>query len=558
MRWERYRRIGVSTFFSVSQSLLLLFPLELPAVDSIIDARYRVVSLSVEGKGLPRRVLPGIKVGDTVDFKAIEAGKEELKQRLFDLGFLVRQVTVETVVNEKGVKITYLIVGISRTRFGGWSFEGISEVLPRVVARTPIKGAVLNAKLMNKFEEKIANFYREAGYPWVWVGVVGVAETAGFLFPVVRIDTGPKVLISFITFSGKSQNSEPLLMRYAGFKKNVPYSTAVVNNLRRGVERSGWVVIDSQDIVMRRDGAYGVRYWISTYRNGEILGVAGYLPEERRWTGWGRLRLLNLMNSGRRIEGEWRSVPWFSYYSLSYSEPWVFRLPVELKGAIEHNVFDTSYSFTTLSLTSTFSAGNAGFSVGAGLDRTAGQESNTTRWLGSGLTFDSRDRLVNARSGLWARFFTRAGQRNQKEKNGVITKVEIYLEPFIPLTGNFVLVNRFACRLAFANYEMVVPELYRMGGILNVRGYRDGVFVTPKAGWWNCELRYNFSTMTRAQLFFDAGTFQNSAGNCQFLAGYGLGGRWGTKVGVVGIDYGLGWAKSVWQGKVHFSFEAGF
>jgi outer membrane protein assembly factor BamA len=143
------------------------------------------------------------------------------------------------------------------------------------------------------------------------------------------------------------------------------------------------VVVDSQDIVMRREGDYGVRYWISAYRSGEVFGSAGYLSEERYWTGWVKLRLLNLMNSGRKVEGEWRSFRGFSYYSLNYSEPWIFRLPVELQGSVEHNVLDTSYSFTTLSVTGTYTTGNTSFSVGAGFDRIAGIESNTTSWLGA-------------------------------------------------------------------------------------------------------------------------------------------------------------------------------
>lgn len=518
----------------------------------------RVVSFSIKGKGLPRGISPGFKVGDSVDSEIIEAGKEHIRRQLFDRGFWPRQVTVETAINENGVAVTYLVDSVMRARLGGWSFEGVSKVIPVPLAGLPSRGTVITARVINKLEEKTAKAYRDAGFPWASVSVAGIGETAGFLFPIISVDTGPRVIVKFITFGGNLPSSDSLLIRYTGFKQYVPYSLRVVVNWRRGLEKSGWVVVDSQDIVMRREGDYGVRYWISAYRSGEVFGSAGYLSEERYWTGWVKLRLLNLMNSGRKVEGEWRSFHGFSYYSLNYSEPWLFRLPVELQGSVEHNVLDTSYSFTTLSVTGTYTTGNTSFSVGAGFDRIAGIESNTTRWLGSGLIVDYRDRVVNTRSGFWARLFSRAGQRRSGEKEDVITKLELDFEPAVPLVGNFVLVNHFAARTAFARYDLSVPELYQVGGILNVRGYRDAAYVTPKTGWWNCELRYNFSAWTRVQIFFDAGVFQNLTDGYQGIAGYGLGGRWQTKVGVVGLDYGLAWGKSIGQGKVHFSFGAGF
>lgn len=558
MPWEIFRRIGVNISFSVNQGLLLFLLVSLTVGESgVLD--HRIVSLSVEGKELPSSVSPGFRLGDTINSAMIEKGKEKIRQWLFDRGFWTKKVTVEVTIDDSGLKIRYLIDSIIKARLGGWFFNGgDTKIQEKVSELLPSKGKILSSKVINRAEEKVTDIYREAGFPWALAVVKGIDETSGFLYPVIQIDTGPKVIIKFITFDSKFHISEPLLIHYTGFKKDALYSSGIVERWRRGLERSGWVKVDSEDIVMRADGGYGVRYWISALRSGEFFGIAGYLSEDRRLTGWGRLRLFNLMGSGRKIEGEWQSIGGFSHYRLIYSQPWVFHLPLELAGAIEQSVFDTSYSFTTLSITGRFTAGDAGLIASAGLDRVGGQDNSRTRWLGSGVTFDSRDRLINSRRGFWVRVYSRAGQRDNGTKSGVITKIEFDLESVIPLVGNYVLVNHFATRVALVQYELSLPERYRMGGILSVRGYRDGAFSTVRAGWWNCELRYNFYAGSRVQIFFDAGTFQNQSSEYQIIAGYGAGGRWETKVGILGIDYGMAWGRSFGESKIHLSFEAGF
>lgn len=558
MLWEIFRRIGVNISFSVNLGLLLFLLVSL-SVGELGARDQRIVSLSVEGRGLPGSVSPGFHLGDSVNSAMIEKGKEKIRQWLFDRGFWANKVAVEVTIDDGGLKVRYFIDSIIRARFGGWLFNGGDARIQEKVARSlPSKKKILSSKVINRAEERVATVYREAGFPWARAVVTGIDETAGFLYPVIQIDTGPKVIIKFITFDSKLRISAPLLIHYTGFKKDAVYSSRVVERWRRGLERSGWVKVDSADMVMRADGSYGTRYWISASRSGEFFGIAGYLSEERRLTGWVRLRLFNLMGSGRKIEGEWQSIGGFSHYRLIYSQPWVFHLPIELSGAVEQNVFDTSYSFTTLSITGGFTVGDAGFIASTGLDRTLGRDNSRTRWLGSGVTFDSRDHSGNPRRGLWVGVYSRAGQRDNGTKSSVITKIEIDLEPVIPLVGNYVLVNHFATRVAFAQYEMSAPELYRMGGILSVRGYRDGAFLTARAGWWNCELRYNFSTGSRVQIFFDSGAFQNQSSEYQTIAGYGAGGRWETKVGILGIDYGMAWGRSFGESKIHLSFEAGF
>ncbi|MGQ9678906.1 MAG: BamA/TamA family outer membrane protein [bacterium] len=538
---------------------MLLFLLVISAVEDARAIDELVVSLSVEGKGFSRFVSPGFRIGDRVNSETLGKGKEKIRQWLFDQGFWPNKVTVEIIPDDGGVKIKYLIDTVIKARLGGWIFEGDNpKVQRKVLSLLPSKGKILSSKLINRTEAITVAVYREAGFPLVWAFFTGIKETCGYLFPVIQVDTGPRVIINFITFNCRNRISEPLLTRYTGFKKDVLYSSRLVDRWRRRLERSGWVDVDSEDIVMRTDGSYGFRYWVSVSRSGEFLGAAGYISEERRLTGWMRLRLFNLMGTGRKIDTEWRSIGGFSHYSLSYTEPWFFRLPIELSGTIEHNTFDTSYSFTSLSIAGLLKAGDAGFVTSGGFDRMSGRDNGQTRWLGSGVTFDCRDRVVNPQRGFLFRVFSRVGKRDNGSKKGVLTKIELDFEPFIPLVGNYVMVNRFVARLVFAPYLMSIPELYRMGGVLSVRGYRDGVFLTPRAGWWNCELRYNFSQGSRGQIFFDSGIFQNQLGDYQAITGYGVGGRWRTKIGVLGIDYGIAWARSIWEGKLHLSFETGF
>jgi outer membrane protein assembly factor BamA len=100
-----------------------------------------------------------------------------------------------------------------------------------------------------------------------------------------------------------------------------------------------------------------------------------------------------------------------------------------------------------------------------------------------------------------------------------------------------------------------VSDLFRFGGTSSLRGYREEEFWGEKIAWLNLEYRYLLAPRSRVFLFFDGGYFYQKDREQKVIEdykfGYGFGFRIETRLGVIGIDYGLGEGRGLTSGLVH-------
>jgi outer membrane protein insertion porin family len=113
--------------------------------------------------------------------------------------------------------------------------------------------------------------------------------------------------------------------------------------------------------------------------------------------------------------------------------------------------------------------------------------------------------------------------------------------------------------------EILLPDLYRLGGARSLRGYREEQFLGSRIGWVNVEARYWLGTASRLFVFEDVGAaYRKQILNgvnqeetlLRFASGIGL--RVETALGVWGIDYGVAQGDNPLQGKLHVSLQSSF
>ncbi|MEO0069524.1 MAG: POTRA domain-containing protein [candidate division WOR-3 bacterium] len=532
--------------------------------------RWRIATVKVTGKGLPKGTSPNLKAGDTVDCRLLEDNRISIKRFLQERGFLWSEVKLDTMIESDRIKVHYQVNLQKPARIARWLING-QESIPEqaLTAVLPKRGAIFTTKALRRSVKDLIKIYEKKGFPFVTVTPTGIRESterengaeSGWVYPVLTIQEGPKVKINFVTFTGAKKTAENLLLRYAGFKKGTVYSGEVINLWRKNLEKSGWLKVDSEDLVVGPEESYGIRFYISEKLSSEFYATIGYLSEEKRLVGWAGIKLLNLLQSGRTLAGEWRSTFQRAHYQLSYTEPWVLGSPVNITGFAKHEAIDTTFAFTILSLTAMTRAKATDFQLGWGIERVAGLVNAQTVWLSTGFVFDNRD--PNRFRGLLGRLETRVGNRNKPSEGlSILGRMEGDFCPILPIGGKFSLLNNYSVRMVFSRKELTPPELYQVGGMGNVRGYREGWFITTRMGWWNCELRYHFPRRSILQLFADVGVYEKRTADARSvwtpIAGYGIGGRWRTKIATVGIDYGVPIPESPLEGKVHISFAAEF
>jgi len=133
------------------------------------------------------------------------------------------------------------------------------------------------------------------------------------------------------------------------------------------------------------------------------------------------------------------------------------------------------------------------------------------------------------------------------------------LEVVIPLNYYNVFYFKGLTKLIFTkNDTFSTYDKYSFGGYESLRGFVDNQFIAAKFGIISFEYRYLLSRDSRAFIFVDYGYCEEY----ESLIGVGLGVRLKSKIGIIKIDYGIGYQDGTWtnplQGTVHFGLETGF
>ena len=504
---------------------------------------------------------PGFAVGDTVEPDRVLDGAAVIRGQFQDSGFLWAAVDVDTSSDSAGISVKYVVNRGSRARVGGWVLVGEDSLAPERLQRyLPRSGARFDHRTTAEAANILLARLEELGFALAAVRPVAVAESGDRVFPTLAVDRGPRVRVSFLEFRGRLGTRAGLLARFARFR-SADFSRANLGTWRRNIERSGLVRVDSQ-VLVRRDSDFGVQFWLTGERSNQAGAMVGYLPDDRSFTGFVRLNLRNLFDTGRRLEAGWQSASGRTSYSLGYTEPWVLGSGFDISGSARQQVTDTTYSQTNLALSGvTATATAATLSLETGWDRFTDVLDRTwvqVTWAGTGFGFDTRDFPANPRRGFRFDVGTRAGTRATDSGSAkIVSRSELGFAITLPAGPRLVWTSALAAWFTYSPAVLTEPELYRMGGPGTLRGYREDEFGAARLGWGSSELRLLPDRQSRLYPFLDAGAFSDSLG-WHLKPAYGIGARVATRAGVLGVDYGVAFQDSPLRGKVHLSFDATF
>ena len=143
-----------------------------------------------------------------------------------------------------------------------------------------------------------------------------------------------------------------------------------------------------------------------------------------------------------------------------------------------------------------------------------------------------------------------------------IKKVRGHLSYFQRLWQNQVLaVNFHGSYIEGDKNQLQLSDHFWFGGFGSLRGYRENQFHGTIVSWINVEYRFLIGRNSRVFLFSDWGFYQyeDATGIVNdILPGYGVGIRFDTPLGVMGVDYGLGRGDTFSTGKIHFGIINSF
>ncbi len=433
----------------------------------------------------------------------------------------------------------------------------------------------------------LLDYFETSGYPFARVEIERLEpDTHDKTIEIwLHVKSGPQTRVEFVSFSGNRHSKDRFLQRETRLRSGELYDQRKLDAARRHLTHLDFIRrVDKEKLVVNNDGKTGVRFDLEEAKSTRLDIAAGYQPasENRSGTfsGLANIEFLNLFGVGRRGRIYWnRPNQRIQSVEVSYEEPWVLKQPLSVRLDFNQRIEDTLYVIRKAGLrVKTDLTGNLSIWGAASREETlvdsasearSGFADNQTTYLETGLSFDTRDHFTNPRGGVYFSSFASRGWRKRQHGFGTARAGSYRLQcggidseanlEFLPFW--IASLSLHARALDSDEPEILLPDLYRLGGARTLRGYREEQFLGSRIGWSTAEIRYWLGPASRVQAFLDAGSAyrkQLSVTKTVFKMATGVGLRLETGLGIWGFDYGIGEEDNLLSGKIHVSLLSSF
>jgi outer membrane protein insertion porin family len=402
----------------------------------------------------------------------------------------------------------------------------------------------------------------------------------------LKVTEGQRIYINNIILQGNTITQEKVVLRELDISVGDVYNQDLIDIIPEKLNRLGYFKNVKPPRLITLDSTHtALLIEIDEGNTTTFDGVLGYVPpdkdittQEGYFTGSIQLSLRNLFGTGRKFEVDWRKPDRFSdEFRVYYEEPWVLNYPVNIGIGLERIVRDTTYIDrlyylnSKLRITGSWGGTFRLIQKSSIPDSTASRDlrlTNNTVLSGElGIEYDSRDYPRNPREGVF--YFTSFSyglkeitgptyliEQDSLVKKEELQKIQLGLSYYLNLWKNQVFaVKIFAGTINGSEDQLQLTDHFWFGGARTLRGYRENQFHGTTILWANLEYRFLIGRDSRIFIFNDWGfyNYDDSLGKQQdILPGYGLGIRFNTPLGIMGIDFGFGRGDSFSKGKIHF------
>ena len=450
--------------------------------------------------------------------------------------------------------------------------------------------------LLEKDIKTLLNLYDQKGYPLAKVSVLNLERRPENdvvqCIPVLRVKEGPLVLIKEIQVQGNTKTKDYVILREARLKPEELYTPELLQKVRQRVERLqlfSSVSVPDMYLLKNSDSektaAAGFALRVAEGNQNSFDGIVGYVPAsssggEGYVTGMVSVAFRNLLGTGRKISIRWyRQNQSSQETEFHYTEPWVLSLPLDANVGLIQKRFDSTYIKNSYTISmeymfnESFKAGGSFFLdevfPASGYGQTVLASSRTAA-AGLLLQYDARDDAVTPTNGIYYESDYQTGikttgslgnvNRSRSTTQRVILDVSGYIAP---VRGQ-VLAEEMHVR-DFSAASIDVSDLFQIGGAATLRGYREGQFLGSRIVWLNSEYRFLVASRSFFYGFVDAAYIVQPAmrdigmeGIEEGKVGYGIGVRFDSGIGLIGVCIALGEGDTFSTAKLHFRLTNGF
>lgn len=391
------------------------------------------------------------------------------------------------------------------------------------------------------------------------------------------IDPGDPVQISSIKILGNELTKTDFILKESRLCIGMVYRPASIQSAVDALNRLGYFKRIPAPKIFMKDGQAHIRLNLEEANTYKFDGIVGYLPPENDRdagyiTGQLEFALRNLMGTGRNFHAHWHKKDRLSQVvALSYHEPWIAGFPVSATGVFNQEIKDSIYVRRDFSLDAAWSP-SARLEIGATLRSATvlpdsadgirlGIPKSQANTFSGFIRYRTMNDLLNPSKGVSLKITYEIGEKRhqayltqgmkKRESLHVYKFALAYAQPLFGFHILYVSLNGAEIRTAHADPGHQI----RLGGTRTLRGYAEDAFTGYRAAWMNFEYRFLTGPASRLFLFVDSAYIESEGPEhkIQKLSrwGFGFGLRIETRLGIMGVDYGLGRGDTWMRGKIH-------
>ena len=452
-------------------------------------------------------------------------------------------------------------------------------------------GRPITPRQMARLYESLLDQCEANGYPFASVRLDSLRPTDDGLFATIRLDKGALTRIDSIIVRGDARIGKRYLSSHIGIERGDLYNEPLVAAVEKRLRELPFVLVKQRPFVQFSPGQTKLYLFLDAKKASSFNGILGVLPDpvtgKVKLTGDLDLRLRNALKRGEAIDLNWRALQDKTQdLKVRFNYPFAFNTPFGTDLSLKLFKRDTTFLEVNVraALEYLLSRGDkVSVFVNDKSSQRLGQFVSTTPGLGDvkltsyglGLQRERFDYRFNPRQGLSAEIDGSVGRK--RSTTGTLSDAEdveytytTQYEMNAKVVGHIPLGARGTVRLAAQGGSMVNDrlfrnEIYRLGGIKNLRGVDEASIFCSSFAIGTMEYRFLFEENSNFFLFVDQGWYEDQSTDVLITdtpLGFGAGTSFETKAGIFSLTYALGQQFDTpvqfRGGKVHFGFTSLF
>jgi outer membrane protein assembly factor BamA len=517
-------------------------------------------------------------------------------QELYSLGYLAPQESkVKSTVDSVWLRVN------TGDRFE-WVTLSQGNVDPVLLVKTGVdmkrfSGKPFDYRQVSRLFESLLKESENRGYPFAAIKIDSLERIGKGFSGALALDSGPRITFDTLKITGDTKSKPEFLSRFLQIVPGQAFSQRKIDDGIRQIRGLHYLKWSGEPELSFQNEEATLYLPISDRKINSIDGIIGFLPNENEGgkllvTGQFDIALFNIAGTGRNYELHWQRFNQLSQtLKISGFEPLLLGSNIDASLSFSLLKEDTTflnrdfrlnfgYRFNSDGYFSFFARRQAGDLLAVfGLQESSElPEAGDFRFNNYGLNYRHiwLDDVFFPRRGALAQLEFAIGNKNILQNTGlppelyegiVLKTLQYYMEA--KFEKHFYLSPRWGVftRLAggtVENKNLLLNDLYRIGGLQSIRGFNENFFFADKYLYLNFEPRFYFDTYSYFMIFADMGRLENSVQNFgtdnTFSAGIGFSLETGN--GVFNFIYGLGSSNdqefSLNLSKIHFGYTGRF